>query len=480
MAPTTRRTAASLPCYRKLHVYNKKDSSDEHFIRETFAYCSDTPCPNRSRDHTLATPQGSLYPIGHEQDPHRITPALATRAQEPARPSTPSYLAPTAASTSRSVSTPQPSPDTPQNPLPPTLTSIFNPPIAPKSETPSPVLEQVSPISGKGKGREEDEQEPEPQPEPTEDQDDDMSDSNNGAVNKPEPFTGERGKSARFLDELTLYFLGNKKKIVTSDDKVTCALSFMRDKAAFFVHRTLAESETLIEDENSTTSYPKGLPTLSEFKKSFIATFGIEDNTQAALNAISACTWSSCQNDGLVFVSTLQPLLEASGLNEIGKIREITRLCPDPIMCNIANAPPLPTTAQGYLEKIRSIVQARRDLFGDRADWQFNPNRRFRRARGTETSQPKAGPSTTRKDGDSRTKDTQQVRRMSDQDFKKHMDEKLCFKCHKPGHRSKDCRFRRTRSAESKEEEVEEVEEGEIDEEDEDSFTQARRLEQDF
>ena len=70
---------------------------------------------------------------------------------------------------------------------------------------------------------------------------------------------------------------------------------------------------------------------------------------------------------------------------------------------------------------------------------------------------------------------------MSDQDFKKHMDEKLCFKCHKPGHRSKDCHFRHIRTIETKDEEVEEVEEGEvIDEEDEDSFTQARHLEQDF
>lgn len=485
MAPTTRGTAASLPCYRKLHVYSRRDSSDQYHIRGSYTYCSDTPCPNRSRDNTIPTPQEGLYPIGHEFDPHRITPALAaSRAQEPARtstprPRTPSYLAPTAASTSRAVSTPRQSPDTPQTPLP--SPSIFSPTpapaVAPKPEPVSPEPESVPLIQEQDKDEDEDETEPEPSD--SEDEDNEMSDSDrNGAVNKPEPFTGERGKSARFLDELALYFLGNKKKIVTSDDKVTCALSFMRDKAAFFVHRTLAESETMIADKDETSFHPARLPKWDDFKKSFIATFGIEDNTQAALNAISACTWSACQNDGLVFVATLQPLLEASGLNEIGKIREITRLCPDSIMRNIASVPPLPTTAQGYLEKIRNIVQARRDLFGDRADWQFNPNRRFRRARGIETSQPRAGPSTGRKGGDNRTKDDQQVRRMSDQDFKKHMDEKLCFQCHKPGHRSQDCRFRHIRTTETPKEEVEEGDT--VDEYDNNPFTQARRFQQDF
>ncbi|CCM06734.1 uncharacterized protein FIBRA_09028 [Fibroporia radiculosa] len=69
-------------------------------------------------------------------------------------------------------------------------------------------------------------------PEPSNQEDKgDMSDNNSGAVNKPNQFEGDKGKSKEFLDKLYLYFAGNSKKIQTDKDKVQYALSYIKRPA---------------------------------------------------------------------------------------------------------------------------------------------------------------------------------------------------------------------------------------------------------
>ncbi|CCM06904.1 uncharacterized protein FIBRA_09215 [Fibroporia radiculosa] len=135
-------------------------------------------------------------------------------------------------------------------------------------------------------------------PEPSDQEDEeDMSDNNSGAVNKPTQFEGDKGKSKEFLDELYLYFEGNSKKIQIDKDKVQCALSYIKGPAQFFVHTIINDAQEPISDSEDVPL--KGLPSWVSFRKSFIQTFGVEDNTQAALNEISKCTWDRCGGNGL-------------------------------------------------------------------------------------------------------------------------------------------------------------------------------------
>ncbi|CCM07139.1 uncharacterized protein FIBRA_09475 [Fibroporia radiculosa] len=191
-----------------------------------------------------------------------------------------------------------------------------------------------------------------------------MSDNNSGAVNKPNQFEGDKGKSKEFLDELYLYFEGNSKKIQTDKDKVQCALSYIKGPAQSFVHTIITDAQEPISDSKDVPL--KGLPSWANFRKSFIQTFRVEDDTQAALNEISKCTWAKCGGNGLQFVTTLRPLLQASGLNKLGQIRELQRLIPPALLLKIATQLQLPVTTVGYLNSIQSICQSMIDIFGDK------------------------------------------------------------------------------------------------------------------
>ncbi|CCM07215.1 uncharacterized protein FIBRA_09560 [Fibroporia radiculosa] len=152
-----------------------------------------------------------------------------------------------------------------------------------------------------------------------------MLDNNSGAVNKPNQFEGDKGKSKEFLDELYLYFAGNTKKIQTDKDKVQCTLSYIKGPAQFFVHTIITDAEEPISDSKDTPL--KGLPSWANFRKSFIQTFRVEDDTQVALNEISKRTW-------------------ASRLNKLGQIRELQCLIPPALLIKIATQPPLPVTVE--------------------------------------------------------------------------------------------------------------------------------------
>ncbi|CCM07006.1 uncharacterized protein FIBRA_09324 [Fibroporia radiculosa] len=265
---------------------------------------------------------GNLIPIRSKDDLYSVVPPLVEKPS-----STPSYLTPTAASSSRSVVAPTPRTSPLQlttKPLPsksvsnsPTVRPSFfagifdspepiNPPI-PTEQHPVPVPTEAKPELPGSPVDPDPEEDPanrhlnnpdnsEPEPSNQEDEDD-MSDNNSGAVKKPNQFEGDKGKSKEFLDKLYLYFLGNSKKIQSDRDRVQCALSYIKGLAQFFIHTIITDAEELISD--SEDALLKGLPTWAEFKKSFIQTFGVENDTQAALNKISKCTWTKCSGNGL-------------------------------------------------------------------------------------------------------------------------------------------------------------------------------------
>ncbi|CCM06668.1 uncharacterized protein FIBRA_08953 [Fibroporia radiculosa] len=112
-----------------------------------------------------------------------------------------------------------------------------------------------------------------------------MSNNNSRAVNKPNQFEGDKGKSKELLDNLYLYFARNTKKIQTNKDEVQCALSYIKGPAQFFIHTIITDAEEPISDSDNAP--PIGLPSWANFRKSFIQTFGVEDDTQAALNKIT-------------------------------------------------------------------------------------------------------------------------------------------------------------------------------------------------
>ncbi|CCM07201.1 uncharacterized protein FIBRA_09542 [Fibroporia radiculosa] len=250
-------------------------------------------------------------PIESREDRHSVVPPLAEKPSP-----VPPYLTPTAASSSRSVvaptlrtsplqltTTPLPSESTNTSP---TLRASFfsgifnslepvNPPVTTEEQHPASVSTESKPDPSRSPVDPVPEEEPtdrhpnnleDGDSEPSNQEDkEDMSDNNNGAVNKPNQFEGDKGKSKEFLDKLYLYFEGNSKKIQTDKDKVQCALSYIKGPAQFFVHTIITDAQEPIS--NTKNAPLKGLPSWANFRKSFIQTFGVEDDTQAALNEIS-------------------------------------------------------------------------------------------------------------------------------------------------------------------------------------------------
>ena len=49
-------------------------------------------------------------------------------------------------------------------------------------------------------------------------------------LNLPKPFTGKRQELKKFLQDVRLYLLANRKIYVTDEDKITFALSFSSKK----------------------------------------------------------------------------------------------------------------------------------------------------------------------------------------------------------------------------------------------------------
>ncbi|CCM06781.1 uncharacterized protein FIBRA_09080 [Fibroporia radiculosa] len=252
-----------------------------------------------------------------------LVPPLAEKSSP-----VPSCLTPTAASSSRSIVAPTPctsplqlttkplpseSTDTSPTVRPSFFSGIFdspelvNPPVPVEEQHPVPVPTEPKPEPPRSPVNPNPEEGPADQhpnnpedgdPEPSDQEDEgDMSDNNSGVVNKPNQFEGDKGKSKEFLDKLYLYFAGNSKKIQTDKDKVQCALSYIKGPAQFFIHTIITDAEEPISDSGDAPL--KGLPSWANFRKSFIQTFGVEDDTQAVLNKISKCTWVKCGGNGL-------------------------------------------------------------------------------------------------------------------------------------------------------------------------------------
>ncbi|CCM06981.1 uncharacterized protein FIBRA_09296 [Fibroporia radiculosa] len=337
---------------------------------------------------SIATP--ILTPVGSKDNHHSVVPPLAEKSSP-----TPSYLTPAAVSSSRSVVTPTPRTSPLQlttKPLPSELTDtsptvrpsffsgIFdspepvNPPVPVEEQHPVPVPTEPKPELPRSPVNPNPEEDPadrnpnnpeDSDPEPSDQEEEgDMSDNNSGAVNKPNQFEGDKGKSKEFLDKLYLYFAGNSKKIQTDKDKVQCSLSYIERPAQFFVHTIITDVEEPISDSKDAPL--KGLPSWAQFKKSFIQTFRVEDDTQAALNEISKCTW-------------------ASRLNELGQIQELQHLIPPALLIKIAAQLLLPVTTVGYLNSVQSICQSMIDIFGDKPLFMPSTNHSFGRNKAIES-----------------------------------------------------------------------------------------------
>ncbi|CCM07021.1 uncharacterized protein FIBRA_09340 [Fibroporia radiculosa] len=244
-----------------------------------------------------------LAPIGSKEDHHSVVPPLAEKSSP-----VPSYLTPTAASSSRSVVAPTPrtlplqlstkpfpseSTDTSPTVRPSFFSGIFdspepvNPPAPAEEQQPAPVPTEPKPEPPRSPVNPNPEEGPADQhpnnpedgdPEPSNQKEEgDMLDNNNGTANKPNQFEGDKGKSKEFLDKLYLYFARNTKKIQADKDKVQCALSYIKGPAQFFVHTIITDAEEHISDAEDTP--PTGLPSWANFRKSFIQTFRVKDNT---------------------------------------------------------------------------------------------------------------------------------------------------------------------------------------------------------
>ncbi|CCM07124.1 uncharacterized protein FIBRA_09458 [Fibroporia radiculosa] len=201
----------------KPHQFEGDKGKSKEFLDELYL----------KRDKTIPNATPILAPIRSKDNWHSVVPPLAEKSSP-----TPSYLTPTAVSSSRSVVAPTPHTSPLQSPTkllpsksistsltirPSFFSGIFdspepvNPSIPVEEQPPTPAQTEPKPEPPRSPVDLNPEEEPanrhpnnpeDSDPEPSDEEEGDMSNNNSGAVNKPNQFEGDKGKSKEFLDEL--------------------------------------------------------------------------------------------------------------------------------------------------------------------------------------------------------------------------------------------------------------------------------------
>jgi hypothetical protein len=250
-------------------------------------------------------------------------------------------------------------------------------------------------------------------------------------LNDPKPFTGKRDEIGKFLRDTGLHIAVNDHIYNTNIKKIAFVLSFMTEGDAASWKEEFLESK-------AKTPGPIDLGTYTQFLTELEEAFKPYDAPGDALEEIKTIRIGN--NSAEDHVAQFKMLVTKAGLAEssmlIDAFRETLRI---PLQKQILNLETQPTTLAEWYKAAIALDNKYRRI--QRIIGRSNPDMNKGKKREEE---PRRRWNFQKKDPNAMDIDALTVEQREE-----HMRKGLCFKCHKPGHRTRECTEKATTSATS-------------------------------
>lgn len=163
-------------------------------------------------------------------------------------------------------------------------------------------------------------------------------------VAKPDIFDGSESKFHSFLHQLSLLFWASPTQYADDDNRITCALSYMKGG------RAEAWARSFIDKHNDRTSYDY---TWVEFKDLLAASFGAADPTANAVDKLYKLEQGSMTADE--YIVTFEEYAGYTGWDDKALMDQFEKGLKSSLTASIYRLENMPTTLQGWKQWARKL-----------------------------------------------------------------------------------------------------------------------------
>ena len=243
-------------------------------------------------------------------------------------------------------------------------------------------------------------------------------------LGQPSTFDGNPKKARAWINNTQLYLLVNKDVYNHDDKKIAFALSFMKEGAAGLW--------ALTETETAFIRNPLGFGMWADFLEKFKDSF-ILGNTKEQAIAWLTTTKVNEKLDILDYISKFKNNAALSGItDENVLINFFSRGIPTQFMRRVYSMDIVPTTMEKWYQQTLHFKQVW-ERTNEIAKGRNNPFIPFQENRNNNHTQKKRDPN-------AMDVDAIRIEKLTPEERQRCFENNLCFKCHKPGHRSNQCR----------------------------------------
>ena len=239
-------------------------------------------------------------------------------------------------------------------------------------------------------------------------------------LGQPPTFDGTPEKARGWFNNVQLYLLVNKEIYNDDDRKIAYALSFMREGSAALW--------SLTETEAALKRNPPNFGTWQDFLNKFSASFILENTKDQAIAWMTTARVDK-KTPLMDYISQFKNNAALSEIsNEDVLINFYSRGIPSFLMKKIYGMDTVPTTIEKWYQatlRFQHVWEKTQEIAKGKTN-PFYQNHHRNNDNGHKKKDPDA-------------MDVDAVR-LSDEEYKKRLQERLCFKCGKKGHQAKDCR----------------------------------------